>query len=67
MQRDRLDDAVALVEDPEHRHALRHRSHAGLVGTGPRRCSIADHRRRAILLIAAAPAAGEAERASRQQ
>jgi hypothetical protein len=28
VERDRLDDAVALVEDPEHRHALRHRRHA---------------------------------------
>jgi hypothetical protein len=32
MKRDVLDDAVALVEDPEHRDALRHRRNVRLVG-----------------------------------
>jgi hypothetical protein len=67
VQRDGLDDAVAFVEDAEHGNALRHRRNPRLVAAHPGRGRIADHRRRAVLLIAAAPAGGEAERACRQQ
>jgi hypothetical protein len=62
-----LDDAVALVEDAEHRDALRHRSDPGLVDVRPRTAGLGDGRGRRILLIAAAAACGEAERAREQQ
>jgi hypothetical protein len=45
-----LDDAVALVENSENRHALRHRRHAALAGRG--RTDLPRHRR--ILLFASA-------------
>jgi len=35
MKRDILHDAVALVEDAEHRDALRHRRHSGLAPARP--------------------------------
>jgi hypothetical protein len=37
MERDRLDDPVALVQHPEHRHPLRHRRNAALAVGGRRR------------------------------
>jgi hypothetical protein len=67
MKRDVLDDAVALVEDPEHRHALRHRRNSGLVGAACRSGGIARGRSGRILLIASAPACREAKGARRQQ
>jgi hypothetical protein len=67
MQRDVLDDAVALVEDAKHRDALRHGRDARLVGAPRRRGGIAGGRSRCILLIAPAPACREAKRARRQQ
>jgi hypothetical protein len=57
MEADVLGDAVALVEDPQHGDALRHRSHAGLVGGGADRS--VRRRTRTILLFAAASAAGK--------
>jgi hypothetical protein len=48
VERDVLDDAVALVEDSKHRHALRHRRDARLVGPDGRR-RIANHRGGRIL------------------
>ena len=41
VKRDILDDAVALVEDAEHRDPLRHRRHAALAGCGRRRPAVA--------------------------
>jgi hypothetical protein len=67
MQGDVLDDAVALVENAEDRDALRHRGNPGLVGATCRRGGIAGRWSGRILLIAAAPARREAERARRQQ
>jgi hypothetical protein len=52
VKRDRLDDAVALVEDAEHGHALRHRGHAALARRG--RGDLSAARRRRILLALAA-------------
>jgi hypothetical protein len=49
---DGLDDPVALVEDPEHRHALGHGGHSALPCSGRRR--LAPGRRIALLLAAAA-------------
>jgi hypothetical protein len=46
-----LYDTVALVEDGQHRDALAHRGHAGLIHAGRRR-GIGDHRLRGVLLIA---------------
>jgi hypothetical protein len=60
VERNILDDPVALVEDGEHGDALAHRRDAGLVDARWR-CSIGDHRLRAILLIAFA-ARGKRER-----
>jgi hypothetical protein len=59
MERDVLDDAVALVEDPEHRDALRHRSHPALPGRGRWRLFC---RARGVLLFAALAARNERER-----
>jgi hypothetical protein len=47
VERDVLNDAVALVEDPEHSDALRHRGDARLVGAD-RDHGIGDHRGRRI-------------------
>jgi len=52
MKRDVLDDAVALVEDAEHRHPLRHRSDAALAVGGRPDLTPAD--RIALLRVAAA-------------
>jgi len=62
MQSDILDDAVALVEDAEHGHALGHWRDPGMIGAdGHRR--IADDRPRIVaLVVAAPPASGEGER-----
>jgi hypothetical protein len=59
MERDILDDAVALVEDPEHRDALRHRRHATLSGRSRRRLSGARPGR--ILLLGPLAARGKCE------
>jgi hypothetical protein len=57
VKRDVLDDAVALVEDAEHRDALRHRRHAAL----SRRCwrHLTRWRNRRVLLLRAFSARGE--------
>jgi hypothetical protein len=62
-QRHVLNDAIALVEDAEHRDALGHRGHPALPGSRCRR--IGRGRRRRILLLGA-PAAGR-EREHNQQ
>jgi hypothetical protein len=59
MQRDVADDPVALVENGDHRHALRHRSDSGLVR--PRRL-VAAGGRRGVPLLRAAVAGGHHER-----
>jgi hypothetical protein len=56
-----LDDAVALVEDPEDGHALRHRRHAAL-SRGRHQRFTAGRRERILLLLFAAPACGEPQR-----
>jgi hypothetical protein len=58
VQRDVLDDPVALVEDAEHGHALRHRSDAALPGC--RRGDLGAGRR--DIPLAAFPARSERER-----
>jgi hypothetical protein len=58
MERDVLDDAVALVEDAEDRDPLGHGRHAALPGRGRRDLLAALHR---ILLLIAAPAGGKRE------
>jgi hypothetical protein len=60
MQRDILDDAVALVEDAEHRHPLRHRRHTALAVRG--RGDLLSRRQRLVLRFPALPARGERER-----
>jgi hypothetical protein len=57
VKRDVLDDAVALVEDAEHRDALRHRRDAALSRCGRRH--LARRRNRRILLLRALSARGE--------
>jgi hypothetical protein len=59
MQSDVLDDAVALVEDSEHRDALRHRRHPGLADAG--RCRGVGDGHRAILRLIAPAARGDAQ------
>jgi hypothetical protein len=59
VKRDVLDDAVALVEDAEHRDTLGHRGDARL-GYARRDSGVGDHRLRAILGLF--PAAGERSR-----
>jgi hypothetical protein len=59
MQRDVLDDAVALVEDSENRDALPHWSDARLVHA--RRGGVGGGRRRGRVLLAAPPARRERE------
>jgi hypothetical protein len=56
VKRDILDDPVALVEDSEHRDALRHRSDSGLVR---HRRRLARLGRGLVLLLGAATAASE--------
>jgi hypothetical protein len=60
VQRDVLDDAVALVEDSEDRDPLQHRRHATLPGCRRRR--LIRHAGRLVLLLSTAPASGEAKR-----
>jgi hypothetical protein len=57
VERDVLDDPVALVEDSENRHPLRHWGDAGLAAgrSSPGSC-------RLVLLFAAAAAGGQSER-----
>jgi hypothetical protein len=57
VQRDVLNDAVALVEDAEHRGPLRHWRHAALAIR--RRCDLARPRQWRILLGAALAAGGK--------
>jgi hypothetical protein len=59
MERNILNNPVALVEDGEHRDALAHRGHARSIGTERHRL-IADHRLRRILLVTLA-ARGKSE------
>jgi hypothetical protein len=56
-QRHVLDDSVALVEDPEHRDALRHRRDSTLPCRRRRR--VRRRRRNGILLLGAAATSGE--------
>jgi hypothetical protein len=60
VKRDILDDAVTLVEDSEHRDALRHRCYAALRGC--RTGTPARDRRRSVLLLRALAARGERQR-----
>jgi hypothetical protein len=60
MERNVLDDAVALVEDAERGHPLPHRGHARLIAADRRR-GVADHRFGRIF-VAALAAGGERER-----
>jgi hypothetical protein len=55
-----LDDPVALVENPQHRDALGHRSHSALPGRGHRDLLV--RRSRRILLLRALAAGGERKR-----
>jgi hypothetical protein len=67
VQGDILDDAVTLVEDAEHRDALRHRGDSGLVHARRPRNSVAGDRGGRILLLAPAAACRKAQQARRQQ
>jgi len=58
MKRDALDDAIALVEDPENRDPLAHRRHAGLIDAR-RSGGVGNDRPRRILFVVAAPAGCE--------
>ena len=58
-QRDVANDAVALVEDAEHRDPLRHRRDSGLTD-GARRSCIGRRSSRVLLLLLAGPARDEA-------
>jgi hypothetical protein len=60
MKRDRLDDPVALVEDSEHRDALRHRRNAALAVRS--RPDLPGGRGGSILLLGTLPARSERER-----
>jgi len=62
MQSDILDDAVALVEDAEHGHALGHWSDARMIGADGHRRVANDRPRIVALVVAAPPASGEGER-----
>jgi len=64
MQRDRLDDAVALVEHAEHGDALSHRRHAALPVRG--RCGLLRLRQGRILPLLALAARGERERGQQE-
>jgi hypothetical protein len=50
---DRLHDPVALVEDPEHRHALRHRGHAAFAICSGRGLTPLGQRKVGFLALAA--------------
>jgi hypothetical protein len=60
MERDVLDDAVALVEDAEHGDTLRHRRHAAFAVGGGR--GLARSRRRSVRLLGALSARGQRQR-----
>jgi hypothetical protein len=60
VERDILDDAVALVEDAEHGDALRHRRHAALAVGG--RGGLPRRRQGLVGRLAALPARGERKR-----
>jgi hypothetical protein len=60
MQRNRLHDAIALVEDAEHRDALRHGRHAALPSRG--RGNLSRTWSGCILLLPALAAGGKRER-----
>jgi hypothetical protein len=64
VKRDVLDDAVALVEDAEHRDALRHWRHAALASGGRR--DLASGRRRRVLRLIALAARNERERSQQR-
>ena len=64
MEHDVLDDAVALVEDAEHRDALRHRRDALLAAGG---AALGRGWRGRILLLAAAVAGRKRERDQEQR
>ena len=63
MERDVLDDAVALVEDAQHRDALRHRGHRAAVG---RLAGLPGSWKRRVLSFIALAARGERERGQQQ-
>jgi hypothetical protein len=56
MKRDMLDDAVALVEDAEHRDPLRHRRHSAFAVSS--RSHLLRRRKRRIRLLGSLPAGG---------
>jgi hypothetical protein len=64
MQRDILDDSVALVEDSEHRDALRHRRDSALAMRGGTDLPPSWSRR--ILLFGAAAATGQRQRSQQR-
>jgi hypothetical protein len=67
MENDVLDEAVALVEDADHRHPLRHRRDSGRA-LAQRRRALPDRRRRALVTLPRLAAGGERERrCDRQQ
>ncbi|HEY8592913.1 MAG TPA: hypothetical protein VIL42_08630 [Sphingomicrobium sp.] len=57
-----LDDAVALVEKPKHRDALRHRRDAALPGRRDRRTVLPRRRLGLLLALRLLPARGERKR-----
>jgi hypothetical protein len=60
MERDRLNDPVTLVEDPEHGDALRHRGHAAFAIGGRSDLAARGHGR--ILSLSALTARRERQR-----
>jgi hypothetical protein len=60
MESDVLDDAVALVEEPEDGDPLAHRRYAGLIDAWRSR-GVGNDRPRCILFVATAPAGRERE------
>jgi hypothetical protein len=63
-QRHVLDDSIALVENPEHRDALRHRRDSTLPCRRRRR--VRRRRRNGILLLGAAATSGERKRSQQR-
>jgi hypothetical protein len=61
MERDVLDDPIALVEQAEDRDPLAHGGHPRLIDARRSR-RVGDHRARRILLVSAAPAGRNGER-----
>jgi hypothetical protein len=64
VKRDVLDDAVALVEDPEHGNALRHRRYAALAMRG--RGSLPRGGQFRVLLLSALATGGKRKRGKQQ-